>query len=52
MYTVFVAGAHGRTGRHIVKALRRENYEVRGLVRNESQRDHLQEWGHSRMSVI
>lgn len=45
MYTVFVAGAHGRTGRHIVKALRRENYEVRGLVRNESQRDHLQEWG-------
>ncbi|MFD3259272.1 SDR family oxidoreductase [Paenibacillus lentus] len=45
MYTVFVAGAHGRTGRHIVKALQRKNYNVRGLIRSETQRNKLLEWG-------
>ncbi|WP_110930895.1 SDR family oxidoreductase [Paenibacillus bouchesdurhonensis] len=45
MYTVFVAGAHGRTGRHIVKALQKKNYKVRGLVRSETQRNKLLEWG-------
>ncbi|AZK45835.1 SDR family oxidoreductase [Paenibacillus lentus] len=45
MYTVFVAGAHGRTGRHIIKALQKGNYNVRGLVRSEEQRFNLLKWG-------
>lgn len=42
---VLVAGAHGNTGRRVVRVLRAEGYEVRAMIRNESQGKHLSDLG-------
>ena len=35
---VLVAGAHGKTARHLVRMLTEDGHEVRGLVRKEEQK--------------
>ncbi|WP_068620748.1 SDR family oxidoreductase [Paenibacillus tuaregi] len=43
--TIFVAGAHGGTGRRIVRELVQAGYKVHGLVRSEEQAAAIEELG-------
>lgn len=45
MKTIFVAGAHGGTGRRIVRELIDAGYRVHGLVRTEEQAAAIREFG-------
>lgn len=42
---ILVTGAGGKTGQAIIQTLRQRNAAVRGLVRRQSQRPALEEWG-------